>query len=139
MEDLLQVGARSRSQVELAALLDVDLRRLGEWLAQDRLMTLRGIDGRRAELLLELGIDGPEALAHADAAALHAAYNRRAKKAGRACNRWTKKPSSAGSPPPAPWWAARRPHPLLRPRKKASHSKTLWNSGASAAILWNVF
>ena len=82
VEDLLQVGARSRSRVELATLLDVDLRRLGEWLAQARLMTIRGIDGRRAEILLELGIDGLERLAEADPAELGQAYNARVKEKG---------------------------------------------------------
>ncbi len=61
--DLLAAGSRVRSQAELAALLTVDRERLADWLAQAELLTVRDVDGRRAELLARTGVAGLEALA----------------------------------------------------------------------------
>jgi predicted flap endonuclease-1-like 5' DNA nuclease len=61
--DLLAAGSRVRSQAELAALLTVDRERLADWLAQAELLTVRDVDGRRAELLARTGVAGLEGLA----------------------------------------------------------------------------
>ena len=73
--DLLSVGTRVRSKVELAKLLEVDRNKLSEWLNQAELMTIRDIDGRAAEVLAEAGIANLNQLAQQEASALTTAYN----------------------------------------------------------------
>ena len=61
--DLLAAGTRVRSQVELAALLGVDRKRLADWLSQAELLTVRDIDGRAARVLGDTGVTGLDQLA----------------------------------------------------------------------------
>jgi hypothetical protein len=77
VSDLLAAGTRVRGSVELATMLDVDRTRLAEWLSHAQLMTVREIDGRKAEVLYDLGIQSLEQLAAADPAGLAARYSAR--------------------------------------------------------------
>jgi FtsZ-binding cell division protein ZapB len=61
--EFLQTGTRLRAQVYLEALLRVDRLRLSAWVQQAALMTLRGIDGRLAVVLIAAGLGDFEALA----------------------------------------------------------------------------
>jgi hypothetical protein len=81
--DLLAVGSRVRSAVELAALLSVDRRRLGEWLAHAQLLTIRGIDGRSAEVLYRIGVRGMDELADCVPDELASRYNAEVERLGR--------------------------------------------------------
>jgi predicted flap endonuclease-1-like 5' DNA nuclease len=76
--DLLRVGTRVRSKVELANLLEVDHNRLSEWLNQAELMTVKDIDGRSAEVLAEIGITTLSQLAEQNEEQLLEIYNQRA-------------------------------------------------------------
>lgn len=75
VSDLLHAGTRVRSRVELAAMLEVDHKRLGEWLSHAELLTVKEIDARAAEVLFDIGITGLEALSQAQADALSEKYN----------------------------------------------------------------
>jgi len=77
VSDLLHAGTRVRSRVELASLLDVEHRSLGEWLSQAELMTEKNIDGRNAEVLFEVGVSNLEALAAEIPETLLEKYNQR--------------------------------------------------------------
>jgi len=77
VSDLLHAGTRVRSKVELASLLEVDHRKLGEWLGHAQLLTIKGIDGRAAEILFDLGIDSLEKLALQPVDELTSIYNQR--------------------------------------------------------------
>lgn len=83
VDDLLMAGARVRNQVELAAMLGVERNRLAEWLSHAGLMVVKGIGGREAEVLHEIGITTLAQLAEADAAALTAAYDAKVDELGR--------------------------------------------------------
>jgi WD40 repeat protein len=61
--EFLQTATRLRAQAVLEALLEVDRTRLALWAQQAALMTLRGVDGRMAQFLIELGVGSFEALA----------------------------------------------------------------------------
>jgi len=73
--DLLSVGTRVRSKVELAKMLEVDHNKLVDWLNQAELMTIKDIDGRAAEVLAECGIANLSQLCDQDEQALTTAYN----------------------------------------------------------------
>lgn len=75
LQDLLTAGTRARSQVELAALLGVGRRQLGDWLVQAELLTLRDLSGGQSRLLAGLGVTGLSALAGQNAADLSAKFN----------------------------------------------------------------
>ncbi len=75
VSDLLHAGTRVRSRVELAAMLEVDHNRLGQWLAHAELLTVKEIDARGAEVLCETGVTGLEALSRAQADTLVEKYN----------------------------------------------------------------
>jgi len=77
VSDLLHAGTRVRSKVELASMLEVDHRKLGEWLSHAKLLTVKEIDGRSAEVLVDLGIVSLEDLAQQSAESLTATYNER--------------------------------------------------------------
>lgn len=80
--DLLTAATRVRSQAQLSAMLDIDRTRLAEWLSHAELLTIRDIDGRRAEVLSGLGIRRLSDLAGQDPAALTEAFNERVAAAG---------------------------------------------------------
>lgn len=63
--EFLQVSTRMRAQVYLEALLEIDRKQLALWAQQALLMTLRGVDGKAALVLMEAGLDRFEALAAA--------------------------------------------------------------------------
>lgn len=77
VSDLLHAGTRVRSRVELASMLGVEQRRLGEWLGHAELMTVKHIDGRAAEVLYEIGITNLETLATTPSNELLEKYNTR--------------------------------------------------------------
>jgi len=77
VSDLLHAGTRVRSRVELASLLGVEHRSLGEWLANAELMTVKNIDGHAAEVLFEVGVNNLEMLAAEQPEELLARYNQR--------------------------------------------------------------
>lgn len=75
VSDLVNVSTRMRSKVELASMLEVDHKRLGEWVSHAEMMTIRTIDGRAAEVLYNIGITSLEKLSNAGKEALTAQYN----------------------------------------------------------------
>lgn len=79
--EFLQVATRARTQAYLEALLGADRQRLAAWAQQALLLTLRGVDGAMAQLLIEAGFTDFDALAggvpDALVAALDAARARR--------------------------------------------------------------
>jgi hypothetical protein len=56
--DFLAVATRARSSIELAGLLKADRQQLAGWVANAELLTIEGIDGPRAAVLVEAGIHG---------------------------------------------------------------------------------
>lgn len=72
--EFLQVGTRARAQAHLEALLGVQRTRLALWAQQALLMTLRGVGGASALVLLEAGLDSFERLAAVPPLALAAAF-----------------------------------------------------------------
>lgn len=81
--DLVHVGSRVRSSVDLAALLAVDRARLAEWLAHAELLTIRDIDGGMSGVLYEIGIRTLDALAAAQPEELAARFNHQLARTGR--------------------------------------------------------
>lgn len=77
VSDLLHVGTRVRSRVELASLLGVEQRHLGEWIGNAELMTVKDIDGHAAEILFETGVSDLEALSTQVPEELLEKYNQR--------------------------------------------------------------
>lgn len=61
--EFVQVATRARAQVQLEALLDVQRDRLTLWAQQAALMTLRGVDGKVATVLIKAGLGSFELLA----------------------------------------------------------------------------
>ena len=61
--EFLQVGTRARAQAYLEALLGTERSRLELWAQQAMLMTLRGVNGAAAMVLIAAGIGSFEALA----------------------------------------------------------------------------
>jgi|GEM_PF-2247839 len=72
--EFLQVGTRARAQAYLSALLGVERQRLALWSQQALLMTLRGVNGAAALVLIEAGLSSFEALSQQAPDALVAAY-----------------------------------------------------------------
>lgn len=73
--ELLQAASRARTKVELATMLGVDRVKLGDWLAQAELLTIREIDGRTARVLVGLGITSLEQLARQSPEKLTSDFN----------------------------------------------------------------
>lgn len=61
--DFLSVGTRARSSVELLALLKLDRANMAALVASSQLLTLKGVDGPRAAVLIAAGIDSLEKIA----------------------------------------------------------------------------
>lgn len=61
--EFLQVGTRARAQAYLEALLGTERKRLALWAQQAMLMTLRGVNGAAAMVMIEAGLGTFEALA----------------------------------------------------------------------------
>jgi len=72
--EFLQVGTRARAQAYLSALLDVERQRVALWAQQALLMTLRGVTGNAALVLIEAGVSRFETLAGLAAEGLTALY-----------------------------------------------------------------
>ena len=72
--EFLQVGPRARAQACLEALLGVQRSRLAPWAQQASLMTLRGVTGAAALVLIEAGLSGLNLLAGLATDALVAGY-----------------------------------------------------------------
>jgi len=72
--EFLQVGTRARAQAYLSALLDVERQRVALWAHQALLMTLRGVTGNAALVLIEAGVSRFETLAGLAAEGLTALY-----------------------------------------------------------------
>ncbi|MDJ0807605.1 MAG: DUF4332 domain-containing protein [Gammaproteobacteria bacterium] len=83
ISDLLNAGTRLKSRTELAAMLEVDRNDLAQWLSHAELMTVKEVDGRKAEVLHELGIDSLEKLSTEQPEALLEAYNAKVQELGR--------------------------------------------------------
>jgi len=75
VSDLLNAGTRLKSRTELASMLEVDRKDLALWLSHAELMTVKEVDGRKAEVLHELGIDSLQSLAARQADELLESYN----------------------------------------------------------------
>lgn len=109
--DLVAVGTRVRSQVELASLLEVDRIKLGEWLGQAELLTVRDLDGRAAEVLRGIGITGLRKLAETEPGDLVQRFNAAVAASGHK----TRKPIAAAQAESwiraARAWAGRQPVP----------------------------
>jgi Domain of unknown function (DUF4332) len=73
--EFLQVGTRARAQAYLEALLETERKHLAIWAQQAALMTLRGVNGGGAMVLIEAGFGSFDALAGADAVALVKVYS----------------------------------------------------------------
>jgi hypothetical protein len=76
LQDLLAAGTRVRSQVELAALLGVGRKELGDWLAQAELLTFKDMTGGQARLLGTLGVTSLATMATQTPAELTTAFNK---------------------------------------------------------------
>jgi hypothetical protein len=74
--DFLQVGTRARAQAFLEALLGTERKRLALWAQQAALMTLRGVNGGAALVLVEAGLGSFDALAASSAPAVEKAYSK---------------------------------------------------------------
>ena len=72
--EFLQVGTRARTQATLSALLGVDRQRVALWAQQALLLTLRGMDGASALVLIGAGLGRFEALAGKPAQTLVAEF-----------------------------------------------------------------
>ena len=72
--EYLQVGTRARAQAHLEALLGVQRTRLALWAQQALLMTLRGVGGASALVLVEAGLGSFERLGATAPGALVLAY-----------------------------------------------------------------
>lgn len=75
--EYLSVATRARAQAHLQALLGVQRQRLALWAQQALLMTLRGVSGPAALLLIEAGVSAFEVLAALGPEALVVAYEAR--------------------------------------------------------------
>ena len=74
--EFLQVGTRARAQAYLEALLETERKRLAIWAQQAALLSLRGVNGGGAMVLIEAGFGSFDALADADAAMLVKRYGK---------------------------------------------------------------
>ena len=63
LSDLLYAGTRARSNVALAALLNIDRVKLAGWLQAAELLTIQGVDGGSATVLIGAGITSLATLA----------------------------------------------------------------------------
>lgn len=72
--EFLQVGTRARAQAYLQALLGTERQRLALWAQQAALMTLRGVNGAAAMVLIEAGFGNFDALAGAAPEVVAKAY-----------------------------------------------------------------
>ncbi len=100
--DLLHAAGRVRGSVELASMLQVERYRVEEWLGHAQLLTVRGIDGRIAGVLREIGIRSLEQLAAQDPAVLAAQLNGQVERTGR------KRVSAVSGTQVIPWVTAAR-------------------------------
>ena len=82
ISDLLTAGTRVRSNIELAAMLDVDRNKLDNWLSHAQLMTIKDIDGHKAEVLHNIGITDLNNLAGKSAEELAQTFNAKADEIG---------------------------------------------------------
>jgi WD40 repeat protein len=73
--EFLQVGTRARAQAYLSALLGVERQRLALWAQQALLMTLRGVNGASALVLIEAGVSSFEILSGLTSAGLVSLYD----------------------------------------------------------------
>jgi hypothetical protein len=73
--EFMQVGTRARAQAYLAALLGVERQRVALWAQQAMLLTLRGMSGPAALLLIDAGVAGFATLAGLAPEALSALYD----------------------------------------------------------------
>lgn len=76
--DLLRAASRTRAQVELASMLGVDRAKLGRWVSQAELLTVKDIDGRKARVLVEVGVKNLDVLASQTAEELANQFNAQA-------------------------------------------------------------
>jgi hypothetical protein len=72
--EFLQVGTRARAQAYLEALLGTERKRLAQWAQQAALMTLRGVNGGAALVLIDGGLGSFERLADASVEAIMKHY-----------------------------------------------------------------
>jgi len=75
VEDFLAAGTRARSSVELASILKVDRAKLSVWTAMAWLLTIKGMTGARASILIAAGIDSLDKIAALDPVALLKRFN----------------------------------------------------------------
>jgi hypothetical protein len=80
VRDLVGVVNRSRVALHLQSALGIERQQLARWSAEAELVTLDGITGRDAHVLVAAGITGLGSLAVADPARLVKAYNAAARK-----------------------------------------------------------
>ena len=73
--DLVAIGSRARTKVQLASYLGVDRQVLAGWIGQAQLLTLKGIDGAQARALGDSGISDLESLANSDPEEMTKAVN----------------------------------------------------------------
>ena len=76
VSDLLHAGTRMKSKIELASLLEVDQKKLTEWVNHAQLMTVKNIDGRAAEVLYDIGVFNLTELSKQSPEELVVAYNK---------------------------------------------------------------
>jgi hypothetical protein len=72
--EFTQVATRARAQAQLEALLGVKRERLALWAQQAALMTLRGVNGAAATVLIQAGLGSFEALAASTSATVQQNY-----------------------------------------------------------------
>jgi hypothetical protein len=74
--EFVQVATRARAQAQLEALLGVQRERLALWAQQAALMTLRGVNGAAATVLIRAGLGSFDALAASTPAELGERYEK---------------------------------------------------------------
>lgn len=72
--EFVQVATRARAQAQLEALLGVERERLARWAQQAALMTLRGVNGAAATVLIQAGLGSFDALAPCSSAVVLQRY-----------------------------------------------------------------
>jgi hypothetical protein len=74
--EFVQVATRARAQAQLEALLGVQRERLALWAQQAALMTLRGVNGAAATVLIKAGLGSFDALAASTSAVVQQGYEK---------------------------------------------------------------
>ncbi|TVZ41726.1 uncharacterized protein DUF4332 [Alteromonadaceae bacterium 2753L.S.0a.02] len=76
VSDLMHAGKSARLQATLASKVGVERNTISQWIANAELMSIKSIDGKKAEILWGMGIVGLDALASTDPQSLVEAWSK---------------------------------------------------------------